>query len=158
MVKRAAGSDLSLRLITDSATLRALKLGTALSAGTIAVAGFAGPAQAQTTEEACAFIVQLRSPYTIERVLQNFPNDPCIPVMLTSIRPDLLSRVSRDVILSLPTAQLDRLPAEVRDRLGLNGQTRSIGQTTQTTRPTQTTRRPVQRRPASQDYASSAAY
>src|SRR5688572_10429424 len=54
------------------------------SIGTVVVAGFTGPALAQS-EESCAFVWELRSPYTVERVLRNFPTDPCIPILLEAL-------------------------------------------------------------------------
>jgi hypothetical protein len=95
--------NISLRLVTDPVAAKSLKAGSLLGAsmGTVILAGFSGPALGQSGEEACAFVLQLRSPYTVERVLEQFPNDPCIPVMLTTISPQLLARVSRAKVLAL---------------------------------------------------------
>jgi hypothetical protein len=111
---------------------KSLKAGSLLGAsmGTVILAGFSGPALGQSGEEACAFVLQLRSPYTVERVLEQFPNDPCIPVMLTTISPQLLARVSRAKVLALPASQLRRIPQEVLDQLGGGSSTRSLPGTT----------------------------
>jgi hypothetical protein len=107
---------------------RALVLGASLS--TIAVAGLTGAARAQTAaEEACAAIMHLRSPLTVERVLRDFADDPCIPVMLTSLPPSLLSRIDAKLVEGLSPRQLRNIPAAVLEILGLNpsqGTTRAI--------------------------------
>jgi len=94
------------------------------SLGTIVIAGFSGPALAQG-EEACAFVYELRSPYTIERVLTRFPNDPCIPTLLEALPPQLLGRIDVKIIASLPASQLRQVSADVLEDLGIT--TRSIG-------------------------------
>lgn len=97
---------------------RALVLGVSLS--TIAIVGSASPSVAQSAaEEACSTLFSLRSPFTIERVIQRFPNEPCIPVMLANLSPDILSRLNPDILSSLSPQQLRRIPQGVLDIIGV---------------------------------------
>jgi hypothetical protein len=119
-----------------------LRLMLGASLGTVVIGGFT--ASSAMGEEACAFIATLRSPYTVERLLEQFPNDPCIPVMLSSIPPSLLARVSHTAIAALPPSQLKLLPKALLDEIGYTiPTTRSVPRnTTRTTRaPRPTTHR-----------------
>jgi hypothetical protein len=71
------------------------------------------------SEEACAFVYELRSPYTVERVLRQFPNDPCIPVLLESLPPQLLGRIDANIVANLPASQLGKISIEVLQTLGI---------------------------------------
>jgi hypothetical protein len=93
----------------------------------IAAAGLAMPAHAQTAEEACAFASSLRSVDTVSRVLSQFPNDACVPAMLTEIPPRVLSRLSPELVAGLPRNVLQYFPAEILAEFGISvGSTRSI--------------------------------
>ena len=122
-------SDKDRKLKPNKSTgARALVLGASLS--TIAVAGVTGAARAQSAaEEACAAVMHLRSPFTVERVLRDFADDPCIPFMLTALPPSLLSRIDGKLVQELSPRQLRNVPAAVLEILGLNpslGTTRAI--------------------------------
>ena len=107
---------------------RALILGASLS--TIAAVGMTTAPRAQSAaEEACAGVLHLRSPFTVERVLRTFSDDPCIPIMLASLSPDLLSRINPDLVTALPREQLRNVPRSVLEILGIDprlGSTRAI--------------------------------
>jgi hypothetical protein len=99
------------------------------SLGTMAAVGLAVPAHAQTAEEACAFAASLRSVDTVSRVLSQFPNDACVPAMLMGIPPRVLSRLSPELVASLPRNLLQYFPPEVLADYGVNpgiGTTRSV--------------------------------
>ena len=132
----ASRSRVRLQLISDGTRAGTdTKFGALLGAslGTVVVAGFASPALGQS-DEACSFVLQLRSPYTVERILEQFPNDPCIPVMLTSISPQLLSRLSPAKIMALPASQLRQIPQEILAKLGIGlARTRNVPGTNPTT-------------------------
>jgi hypothetical protein len=105
---------------TKGLNARALVLGVSL--GTIAIAGSVMPAAAQSeAEEACAALFSLRSPFTIERVIRRFADDPCIPVMLANLPPNVLSRLDPEVIEALSPQQRRRIPQAVLDLIGVEG-------------------------------------
>lgn len=128
-----------LRLVSDGSrgSLGRVKVGPFLGAslGTVVIAGFVTSPMAQSpSEEACAFVLELRSPYTVERILEEFPNDPCVPIMLAALSPQLLAKISPALIAALPRSQLRLVPKEVLDQLGLSnrnlpgiGPRRSVG-------------------------------
>ena len=133
-VSESVPSPVYLRLLSDATPARRGKLGLlGASIGTVVIAGFTGPALGQSGEEACAFVTELRSPYTVERILRRFPNDPCIPVMLEALPSSLLRRVDIELIQTLPPAQLRRVDNEVLEDLGIT--TRSIRENPSSTTP-----------------------
>lgn len=101
------------------ALLRKLVVGVSL--GTIATvgSGTAVHAQNDSAYESCSFALNLKSASAINRVLETFPNDPCVPVMLASLSPRELSRIDRDLVAALPRAQLRKVPREVLAQLDL---------------------------------------
>ena len=110
--------------------MRSLVLGASL--GSIAVVGMPMAASAQgATAESCAFALKLRSASSVERMLENFPNDPCVPLMLGALPLRVLSRLSTQLIADLPRAQLRLVPRRVLQQLGLDpalgGAERTIG-------------------------------
>ena len=121
-VSPAAPARVYLRLLSDVGTARRGKMGTLLGAslGTVVIAAFTGPAMGQAGEESCAFVSELRSPYTVERILRQFPNDPCVPVMLAALSPQLLRRVDVKLIRDLPASQLNKVPGDVLEDLGIS--------------------------------------
>jgi hypothetical protein len=89
------------------------------SLGGLAIAGSVTGARAATAaEEACAFAMKLRSVYTVERVLREFPSDRCVPLMLSALSPSLLSQITPALVLGLPDFQLKMVPKEVMDQIG----------------------------------------
>ena len=88
------------------------------SLGTIVVAGFTGPAMAQG-EQSCAWVYELRSPYTVERVLTRYPSDPCIPALIEALPPQLLSRIDVNIIANLPASQLRKVDSDILQDLGI---------------------------------------
>ena len=107
---------------------RALLLGASLS--TLAIVGATAGARAQSAaEEACAAVLNLRSIYTIERVIERFPNDPCVPLMISSLSPQLLGKLNPELVNALPPSQQRLIPDEIRDMIGVDqgpGTRRSI--------------------------------
>ena len=126
----AAQPNVYLRLLSDTTPLKRGKLGALLGAslGTLVIAGFTGPAMGQAGEEACAFVMELRSPYTVERILRQFPNDPCVPIMLAAIPSHLLRRIDVDLIQDLPASQLRKVPGDVLEEIGISS-TRGVSRT-----------------------------
>lgn len=125
-VSGPAPSRVYLRLLNTATSTKQGKLASLLGAsiGTVVIAGFTGPALGQSGEEACAFVAELRSPYTVERILRQFPNDPCVPVMLAAIPAELLHRVDLELIQDLPPSQLGKLSDDLLEDLGIA--TRSV--------------------------------
>lgn len=101
----------------DAKLTRALLLGASLTSIAV-VGGTTGARAASAAEEACAFAMKLRSPYTVERVLTEFPNDRCVPLMLGALQPSLLAQLNKDVVMSLPASQLKLIPKDVLDQVG----------------------------------------
>lgn len=89
------------------------------------------PAGAQSSaEETCAAALSLRYPGHIERAIQMFPQDPCIPVMLSALPARVLSQLSPELVASLPRSQLERIAPEVLAALGIRlpaPSSRSVG-------------------------------
>lgn len=112
-------------------------MGLGASLTSVAAATLTTPVMGQNpNEEACAFVLELRSPYTVERVLSEFPNDPCVPIMLAGMSPRLLARISPELVAALPPSQLRRVPPEVLAKLGIRApSTRSVAPTTNRPRP-----------------------
>jgi hypothetical protein len=100
----------------------------------LAIAGATGVRAQSDAEEACAAVLSLRSIYTVERVLERYPNDPCVPLMLSALSPDLLAKLNPDLIDALPPSQQRLIPDEIRDLIGVNqrpGTRRTITPTTE---------------------------
>lgn len=110
-------------------SMRSLVLGPSLAALTMVGTPSVSLGQNATLEEACAAFLALRSPTVIERVIANYGEHPCIPLLLASLPAENLSRISPQVVATLPRAQLRRIPSVVLEQLGLDarlGSSRSV--------------------------------
>lgn len=102
-------------------SMRSLVLGPSLAALTMVGTSPISLAQTVSLEEACEAFLSLRSPAVIERVITNYADHPCIPLLLASLPAENLSRISPQVVATLPRAQLRRIPNVVLEQLGLDG-------------------------------------
>lgn len=101
--------------------MRSLVLGPSLAALTMVGTPPVSLAQTVSLEEACEAFLNLRSPAVIERVIVNYADHPCVPLLLASLPAENLSRISPQVVATLPRAQLRRIPGVVLEQLGLDG-------------------------------------
>lgn len=102
-------------------SMRSLVLGPSLAVLTMVGTPPASLAQTASLEEACEAFLGLRSAAVIERVIANYAEHPCIPLLLASLPAENLSRISPQVVATLPRAQLRRIPSVVLEQLGLDG-------------------------------------
>ena len=102
-------------------SMRSLVLGPSLAVLTMVGTPSVSLGQSASLEEACEAFLNLRSPAVIERVIVNYADHPCIPLLLASLPAENLSRISPQVVATLPRAQLRRIPGVVLEQLGLDG-------------------------------------
>lgn len=113
-----------------AAAARALILGASLSG--IAVAGSIDMSVAQSdAERACAAVMNLKSRFTVERVLREFADNDCIPIMLAALPEDLLARINPDLVAALPANQLRKVPRDVLEIIGVDPNRPNTTTTTQ---------------------------
>lgn len=101
-------------------SMRSLVLGPSLAVLTMVGTPSISLGQSAALEEACEAFLNLRSPAVIERVIVNYADHPCIPLLLASLPAENLSRISPHVVATLPRAQLRRIPGVVLQQLGLD--------------------------------------
>jgi hypothetical protein len=101
--------------------MRALVLGSSLSALAMVGTPTVSLAQSSSLKEACAAVLTLRSREAIENLLINYGRSPCVPLLMAALNAQQLSRISPELVAELPRSQLRKIPSVVLEQLGLNG-------------------------------------
>ncbi|GLQ58001.1 hypothetical protein [Devosia nitrariae] len=101
-------------------SMRSLVLGPSLAVLTMVGTPSVSLGQNASLEEACEAFLNLRSPAVIERVIVNYADHPCVPLLLASLPAENLSRISPQVVATLPHAQLRKIPRVVLEQLGIS--------------------------------------
>lgn len=95
------------------------------SFSSLVVVGLAGGVGAQPVNQAmmdeCRVAMSLRSASTVTRVLEKYPDDPCMAYLLGGLDPKTLAKLPTEAVAGLSKNVLKLVPKEILAQFGIAG-------------------------------------